>query len=126
LTSQNGNSIGKRRILAVDDEPDMTKILKMALERVGFSIDIYNDPALALECFKPNRYDLIILDVKMYKMNGFELYSQLKKIDPDIKVCFLTASTEVYREKLKETHCKLNKDLFLDMPLRLNEIIDEY
>jgi two-component system OmpR family response regulator len=84
--------------LAVDDEPDMTTMLKMALERVGFTIDIFNDPVLALKSFKPNLYDLVILDVMMQKMNGFELYSQLKKVDPDMKVCFLTASSESYRE----------------------------
>jgi CheY-like chemotaxis protein len=126
LTGQNGNSNSKRRILAVDDEPDMTTILKMALERVGFSVDIFNDPVLALERYKSNQYDLVILDVKMHKMNGFELYNRLKKMDPGINVCFLTASTDVYREKLmKETHCELSKDLFLDMPLRLKEIIEE-
>ena len=126
LTDQKGNGNGKRRILAVDDEPDMTTILKMALERVGFSIDIFNDPVMALESYKPNQYDLVILDVKMQKMNGFELYNRLKKMDPGINVCFLTASTDVYREKLmKETHCELSKDLFMDMPLRLKEIVDE-
>jgi CheY-like chemotaxis protein len=62
----------------------------------------------------------------MQKMNGFELYDRLKNIDPEIKVCFLTASSDTYREKLmKETHCELNRDLFLDMPLRIKEIIDE-
>jgi CheY-like chemotaxis protein len=112
--------------LYVDDEPDMTTMLKMALERAGFTLDTFNDPLLALKSFKSNLYDLVILDVKMREMNGFELYNQLKKIDPGVRVCFLTASTEMYRKKLmKETHCEPNKDLFLDMPLRLIEVIDE-
>jgi DNA-binding response OmpR family regulator len=112
--------------LFVDNEPDITTMLKMALERAGFIIDIFNDPVLALESFRPNRYDLVILDVMMQKMNGFELYNRLKKMEPDVKVCFLTASSETYREELmKERHCELNKDLFLNMPLRLKEIIDE-
>lgn len=59
-------------------------------------------------------------------MNGFELYDSLKMIDPGIKVCFLTASSEMYREALmKERHCELNKDLFLNMPLKPKEIIEE-
>jgi CheY-like chemotaxis protein len=59
-------------------------------------------------------------------MNGFELYDRLRKIDPNIKVCFLTASSETYREELrKEKHCELNKDLFLNMPLPIKEIIKE-
>jgi CheY-like chemotaxis protein len=62
----------------------------------------------------------------MHEMDGFELYNQLKKIDPGIKVCFLTASSEMYYEELrKERHCNLDKDLFLHMPLPIKEIIDE-
>jgi CheY-like chemotaxis protein len=113
----------KKKILAVDNEPDMTTILNMALEREGYSIDIFNDPMLALESFKPNLYNLAILDVMMPKMNGFELYDQLKKMDPKINVCFLTASTEMYREQLG--HCELNRELFLDMPLTIKRIVTE-
>jgi DNA-binding response OmpR family regulator len=116
----------KKRILFVHDEPDMTAMLKMALEGAGFTVDIFNDPLLVFKNFKPNMYDLALLDVMMQKMDGFELYNQLIKADPGIKVCFLTASSEIYREKLgKEKHSKLNKDLFLNKPLPLKEIIDE-
>lgn len=110
----------------VDDEPDMTTMLKMALERAGFTVDVFNDPVLGLKSYKPNLYGLVILDIMMQKMDGLELYNRLKKVDPGIKVCFLTASNEVYREKLiKEKHCELNKDLFLEMPLPLNKIVEE-
>jgi two-component system, OmpR family, response regulator ChvI len=109
----------------VDDEPDMTTMLKMALECAGFTVDIFNDPVLALKSYKPNLYDLVILDVMMRKMDGFELYNQLNKVDPSIKVCFLTASSEMYRELGKERHCELIKDLFLQMPLPINRIIKE-
>lgn len=104
----------------------MTTMLKMALEHGGFTVDIFNDPVEAFESFKPNLYDLAILDVTMRKMDGFELYNQLKKVDPGIKVCFLTASSGMYREKLmKERHCELDRDLFLQMPLHINRIIEE-
>jgi DNA-binding response OmpR family regulator len=110
----------------VDDEPDMTAMLKIALEGVGFTMDVFNDPVLALKNFKPNLYDLVLLDVMIPKMDGLELYNQLKKADPDIKVCFLTASSETYHEELgKERHYELNKDLFLHMPLPIKEIIEE-
>jgi DNA-binding response OmpR family regulator len=116
----------KKKILAVDNELDMTTILKLALEPVGFTVDTFNDPVLALNRFKPNLYDLVVLDIMMPKMHGFELYNQLKKMDHDVKVCFLTASSETYREQLrKETYCELNKDLFLEMPLPIKEIIAE-
>ena len=104
----------------------MTTMLKMALERGGFTIDTFNDPLLALESFKPNLYTLVILDVMMSKMNGIDLYNQIKKVDPGVKVCFLTASNEFYREKLmKERHCELQRDLFLEMPLPINRIVEE-
>ena len=112
----------------VDDEPDMTDMLKMALEHAGFSVDIFNDPLIALERFKPNLYDLVILDVMMPKMDGLELYNQLKSTDPSIKACFLTASSETYSEELRKRkgrHCELNKDLFLYMPLPISKIVEE-
>lgn len=95
----------QKKILLVDDEPDMTAMLKMALERAGFTIDTFNDPLLALKSFKPNLYDLLVFDIMMPKMDSIELNNHLKKIDPGIKVCFLTASNKVYREQLiKERH----------------------
>jgi DNA-binding response OmpR family regulator len=123
LSSSNNK---KKKIFCVDDEPDMTAMLKMALEDAGFNVDIFNDPVLALKSFKPNLYGLIILDVMMQKMNGFELYNQLRTWDPGIKVYFQMASSETYREELrKEKHYELNKDLFLNMPLPIKEIIKE-
>lgn len=119
------NQESKKRILVVDNETDMTTIMKMALERIGFAVDTFNDPVLALDNFKPNLYGLAVLDIMMPKMDGFELYNQLK-MDYDIKVCFLTASSEPYREILKrEKQCEMNKDLFLEMPLPIKEIVAE-
>jgi DNA-binding response OmpR family regulator len=98
----------------------------MALERVGFTIVTFNDPVLALKRFRPNTYGLVILDVMMKKMDGFELYNRIKKRDPGVNICFLTASSEVYCEKLKkEKHCELDKDLFLNMPLPIKELVEE-
>ena len=114
----------KKNILIVDDEPDMTRMLKMSLKREGLLIDAFNDPVLARENFEPNIYDLVILDVRMPKMDGFDLHSKLKKIDHNIKICFLTASTETYREELiKQKHHKIDKKLFWEMPLPIKEII---
>jgi CheY-like chemotaxis protein len=114
----------KKNILVVNDEPDMTKLLRMALGHEGFSIEAYEDPVVALEYFKPNTYDIVILDIKMPKMDGFDLCNRLKMIDHNIQICFLTASTETYREELlKQKQCKIDKELVLEMPLPTKEII---
>jgi len=80
-----------KRILIVDDERDVGRTLEMILENYGFDIDCFTDPVVALESFKPNVYDLTILDIKMPKINGFELYHELKSRDSNIKTLFISA-----------------------------------
>ena len=80
-----------KRILIVDDEKDVGRTLEMILENYGFDIDCFTDPVVALESFKPNVYDLTILDIKMPKINGFELYHELKSRDSNIKTLFISA-----------------------------------
>jgi DNA-binding response OmpR family regulator len=84
----------KQRILLVDDESDITTALKMYLELQGFHVDAFTDPVNALAQFKAGFYQLLILDIKMPEMNGFELYTEIKKKDDTIKVFFLTALSE--------------------------------
>jgi CheY-like chemotaxis protein len=122
VTSQNI----KGRILVVDDESDITLTLKAGLEIVGlFSVDMFNDPESALKSFKPDFYALVLIDIMMPKMDGFQLYESLKKIDPDVKVCFLTASEMYYGERRELEHCALNKDVFLQKPISTDDLIKE-
>jgi len=115
----------KRRILVVDNEPDITLTLQLGLEEGGFDVDAFTDPDLALKSFKPSFYDLVLIDIMMPKMDGFELYERLKKVDSDVKVCFLTAS-EMYHKKIRKVeHCALNKDLFLQKPISTDDLIRE-
>src|ERR687886_1499179 len=85
------HSKNPRKILIVDDEPDITSSFDMILQMNGFEVDTYNDPLLALSNFKPNSYGLALLDIRMPKMNGFELYKKIKDIDKNVEVCFITA-----------------------------------
>src|ERR1041385_972697 len=86
-----------KKILVVDDEPDVNLTLKVTLEDNGFMADTFDDPLLALENFRSGQsYDLLILDVKMPKMNGFELYREIRKINDKVRVCFLTAGEMYY------------------------------
>ena len=113
------------RILAIDDEPDLTMLYKMALEHYGFEVNTFNDPKEALSEFKPGSYDLIILDIKMPEMDGFELYHEIKKKDANAKVCFLTASELYYEEFRKKEYGALDKGLFIRKPIDNDELVSE-
>ena len=115
-----------KRILIVDDEPDICEILKKVFEQSGFNADSYDDPILALENFNAGYYDLLLLDIKMPEIDGFHLYQEMKKIDDRVKVCFLTAS-EMYYERFrkKEEFAQMDKDLFLRKRIQNEELIKE-
>jgi CheY-like chemotaxis protein len=92
----------KRKILVVDDEPDNASVFTLSLEDGGFEVDTFTDPLLALSTFKAGKkYDLLIIDIKMPNMNGFDLYDALRKIDNKVKACFLTAFGEGYTEEFE-------------------------
>jgi len=118
-------NIKKRRIMLVDDESDINFMLKIVLEDNGFEIDAFEDSIIALNDYKPGLYDLLILDIKMPKMDGFELYDKIKKIDDKVKVCFLTASEMYYKELRKDKYESLDKDLFLLKPMAPNQLVKE-
>ncbi|HYT46339.1 MAG TPA: response regulator [Methylomirabilota bacterium] len=82
----------RKRILIVDDEPDITIAFEKGFRDKGFGqIDSVNDPMLALRNFKAGSYDLLVIDIMMPQMDGFELYEEIRKIDTKVKVCFITA-----------------------------------
>jgi DNA-binding response OmpR family regulator len=118
------NNINKR-ILIVDDEPDLTKICMLALEHYGYKVDASNDPQEALSKYKPGSYDLIILDIKMPKMDGFKLYQQIKKKDNNAKVCFLTASELYYKEFREKEFRSLDRNLFIRKPIHNEKLAKE-
>jgi DNA-binding response OmpR family regulator len=113
------------RILVVDDEPDLTQVSTLALEYHGFKVDSFNDPQEALSKFKPGSYDLIILDIKMPKMDGFELYHEIRKKDNNANICFLTASELYYEEFRKKEYYALDKSMFLRKPIENEELVKE-
>src|ERR671914_210946 len=115
----------QKKILAVDDEPDLTKLCSLALEYHGFKVDTFNDPQEALSNYKPGYYDLVILDIKMPEMDGFELYDEIKKKDHKAKVCFLTASELYYEEFRKGAYNAIDKCLFIRKPIENEELLGE-
>jgi len=116
-----------KRVLLVDDEPDLNLTLKMVLEQNGFKVDSFTDPLSALENFKEEAagmYELLILDMKMPGINGFELYRQIKKIDDKVKVCFLTAGEMDYEQFGKELFPALDKNCYIQKPIDNETLIE--
>ena len=116
----------RNKILLVDDEPDLTMTFKAILQRVGFAVDTYEDPLAALSNFRPHYYDLVILDIKMPKMNGFELYSEMLEIDSQVKVCFVTAGEMYYdnvRKNEEEQYCELDTERFIQKPISNADLV---
>jgi len=119
-------SNNKLKILLVDDEPDVIYTIKNILEDNEFQVNTFNDPITALKTYTSNFYDLIILDIKMPKMDGFELYNKIREKDPKVKICFLTAS-EMYYEKFRKARSEIGKiigeDCFIQKPIKNEDLI---
>lgn len=114
---------GTKRILVVDDEHDVNLTLKFVLEESGFKVDSFADPLIALQNFKTGLYDLAVLDVKMPGMNGFGLYQEIRKLDDKVKICFLTAASDVYYEAFgKQAFPNIDEKCIIRKPVE-NELL---
>ena len=119
----------RRILLVVDDEPDITLAFSMGLEDSGFVVDAFNDPLLALEAFKEQKksYDLALIDIKMPKMNGFELFKEIRKVNDKVKVCFATAfdiQKEDEEEGLKAIIATSNeKPIIIRKPISIDDLV---
>jgi two-component system, OmpR family, response regulator ChvI len=113
-----------KRIAIVDDEPDITAVLKKGLEQNGFAVDAFNDPRLALSNYKPQFYDLMIIDIRMPNINGFDLYRELRKKDSTVKVCFLTAF-EIYYEEFRKMFPNIDVRAFVRKPVGIAALVKQ-
>jgi DNA-binding response OmpR family regulator len=111
-----------RRVLIVDDEEDITDALKAGLEHRGFKVDTFNEPLSALAKFAPNTYDIAILDIRMPKMNGFELYREMSKVDGQASVCFLTAF-DVHKDEFEKMFPDVKVKAFLKKPITIDNLV---
>jgi two-component system, OmpR family, response regulator ChvI len=127
LTIQEKDTMKNKRILLVDDEPDVTTVLTFALEDYGFEVESYNNPLVALSNFKPNYYDLAILDIKMPEMNGFELLREIRKEDENLRICFLTALTELrdHMSDINELNPAFVKDGIIRKPISNKDLLND-
>jgi len=113
-----------KRILIVDDEPDIALAFKIGLEDSGFVVDTFNEPKIAFSNFKSDFYELLLLDIKMPKLNGIEFYQRMKEIDKKVKVLFITASEIYYYEKIaKEVFPLLGAKRLLRKPIKIEVLV---
>lgn len=120
-----------KRILIIDDEADIALTLKAGIEAHNKNNDsnkrievyTYNDPLAALLEFKPHFYDLLLVDINLPNLNGFELCERMLKIDINVRVCFMT-SGEVNREALMEIHPAISLGCFLKKPITIDYLVN--
>jgi DNA-binding response OmpR family regulator len=109
-------------ILIVDDDPDMTSIFSLGLQDEGFEVYAYNDPLDAISEFRPNFYDLLLVDINMPKINGIELSRQLLELDSNVKICFITAG-EANIEVLRELYPARDIGCFIRKPVTIDQLV---
>jgi DNA-binding NtrC family response regulator len=122
-----GKTKMKRRIFLVDDNYDHTVTFKVGLELAGFEVDAYNDSAIALSNFKPDYYHLLLIDIKMPKIHGFELYEKISEIDNKVKVWFITAY-ERFDKASKEVPPRSREivsDHFIEKPIEIDILVNQ-
>lgn len=105
-------------VLILDDEPDVTAVLKKGLEaKAPFDVHAYNDPEEALKSVFTTDYDIMIVDIRLPKMNGFEFYQKAQELK-DTKVVFITAS-DSYHEEYKKKYPRWNGNCFVVKPISI-------
>lgn len=112
----------KKSWVLLDDEPNIVYLVKTRLEWDGFEVDAYTDPLLALQNFKAGIYLLLVLDIKMPKMDGIELFNRIEKEDNKVKICFFSASehlTSYYKNLFQNSP---DKFLFITKPISIPEM----
>jgi DNA-binding response OmpR family regulator len=108
----------KSKILIIDDDKDITNLFSIFLEYNGYSVDAYTNPIEAINNFRKNSHDLIILDLKMPKMDGMTLYLKIKEIDDKVIICFTTANIN-YIKKIQKLINDIEKiDLYKPVLLK--------
>ncbi len=115
------------RILFVDDDRDILFVIKKSLEDHGFIVDTFSNPLEALSSFKPESYDLVLIDIKMPEMSGFEFYQELQKkttFGTEIKICFITAF-EIYFETLRKEFPELYGGCFIRKPIETEDLVNK-
>lgn len=113
-----------RRILVVDDDRDSAFAISVMLNEQGLVVDWFTDPKKALSLFKPGIFAVALLDAKMPDLDGYSLYQALTKLDPNLKICFLTALFESGYEGLRSHLPNIDSRYFMRKPIMLTDLVE--
>ena len=109
-----------KRIMIIDDDKDITDLFAIYLESNGYNVDAYTNPLEAINNFRKNSHDLILLDLKMPNMDGMTLYHKIKEIDNNVIICFTTADIN-YIQQLQKGIIDIEK-IVLYKPVLLKDL----
>jgi two-component system response regulator SaeR len=112
-------------ILIVDDDSDIASLVRIGVEKVGLSAVSFTNPYSALEEFKqkPFNYEVVISDIRMPNMNGYEFVKQVKMLNPNVNVILMTAFETEYRE-MDSILQSIEIDGFLQKPFSISKLND--
>ena len=115
-----------KRIMIVDACDDVNLTFKVVLSESDrrLRVQAFTDPVDVLREFKPDFYHLVIIDILLPNMNGFELYDKLRKLDSKVKICFMTTGSEIFlKEFIKEAFPELDPNCFISKPIANEDLL---
>ena len=116
------NRAFSKTVLIIDDDPDVTMVFGLGLQDEGFDVHTCNDPLEALSQFRPNFYDLLLIDINMPKMNGIDLSIQILELDTNVKICFITAG-DANIEVLRELYPTRSIGCYIKKPITIENLV---
>ena len=124
ISSASSNSPLHKRILVVDDNSDIALTLRIGLEESDPTMQVhsFDNPVNALLEFKPDFYDLLLIDVNMPLMDGFQLTQKLLQKDTNVRVCFMT-SGEINMDAAREVHPLKSIGCFIKKPISTDQLV---